>query len=418
MRIGLVTTSFPRHATDPAGRFVGELAWWLAGRLGGPGEGSAPPAIEVIAPAHGPARGEAADPGVAVRRLRYSAAPRLFYGAGAPDNLASDARARAQVPAFLLRLLVECRHRSRRWDAALSQWLLPSGVAVAITARGLPHLAVAHSSDVHLLGRLPGPAAALALALLARGPRTALVLTSESLRPTLRAAARGDRVARLVEGAEVIRMGVPAATLRGAQRGERERVRAGHRLDGEFVVLFVGRLVPVKGVATLIEACSRLPAAHLVVAGEGPERAGLERLARDRLGPRADFLGEVDPAARASWLAAADAFVLPSRVLPDGRTESAPVVLLEAMASRTPVVATRVGGNAELIEGGENGLLVPPDDPAALAAALAALAGDPALARGLAEAGRATAELHAWDRVGPRFLSLLQGLLRQRAQQP
>jgi glycosyltransferase involved in cell wall biosynthesis len=142
------------------------------------------------------------------------------------------------------------------------------------------------------------------------------------------------------------------------------------------------------------------------VAGAGPERASLQRRVCE-LGVAARLVGEQTGEARAALLAAADLLVLPSRVLPDGRTESAPLVLLEAMAAGLPVVATRVGGNAELIVDGENGLLVEPGAPAPLRAAIIRLLDDPELRARLVAAGRNTARAHAWSSVGPRLHDLL-----------
>jgi glycosyltransferase involved in cell wall biosynthesis len=384
MRIGLLSTSYPRRRGDPAGRFVAELARWLAdhGDL-----------LEVLAPR--PARDD--HPRVEVRPLRYALRPRLLYGAGAPDNLSRSPRAWLQAPALVGRLALACARRAGTWDGVLSHWLLPCGLVAARFARARPHLAVAHSSDVHLLARLP--LAPLALAALDR-PRTALVLTSEALRPTLLSLARRPSTRRLVERAEVVRMGIPA--VGPAPGRERER-------GDQVVVLFVGRLVPVKGVDLLLRACAGLRGVKIVVMGEGPLRARLERLAAT-LGVPARFLGERSGDDKRAWLRDADLLVLPSVVLPDGRTDSAPVALLEAMAAGVPVIASRVGGNAELIEHESGGLLVPPGRIEPLREAIARLASDPALRTRLAAGGREVAARHTWEVVGPRIRRLLASL--------
>jgi len=389
--IGVLTTSYPRHSCDPAGRFVAELCAWLAGS----GE-----AVEVLAP-H-PARTE--HPGVRVRALRYALAPRLLYGAGAPDNLCG-LRARAQVPALVSRLALASWRASRRWDLVVSHWLLPCGAVAARCCPRLPHLAVAHSSDVALLARLP--LGHRALAAIAR-PRTALVLTSEALRPPLSRRARAPAARALVERAPVIRMGICPERLAPRDADAASAWRAQHGIEGAAgVVLFVGRLVPVKGLDVLIRALPRR--ALLVVCGEGPERPALEALGRQR-GVEARFLGEVGGAERDAWMRAADLLALPSRPLPDGRLDSAPLVLLEAMAAGLPVVASRAGGNAELVADGESGLLVPPDDAPALGRAITALLDDAALRARLGARAREAAAGHTWDRVGAGLLELTRRL--------
>jgi glycosyltransferase involved in cell wall biosynthesis len=132
-------------------------------------------------------------------------------------------------------------------------------------------------------------------------------------------------------------------------------------------LLFVGLLVRRKGLHLLLQALAsaELPAGvRLDVAGDGPERMELERQ-RDRLGlsDRVEFLGYRSDVP--ALLASADAFVLPSEM------EQQPLVLIEAMGSGKPVIGTDVGGVAEMV--GDAGLVVPPGDVAALAAALATL---------------------------------------------
>jgi glycosyltransferase involved in cell wall biosynthesis len=151
------------------------------------------------------------------------------------------------------------------------------------------------------------------------------------------------------------------------------------------VVLAVGRLAPVKGLDVLARAAEALPEAEVAVIGEGPERARLAGTRLRLLGPRADA---------ARLLPAADVVALPSR------SEGFPQVPLHAMAAERPVVATRVGGTPEVVEDGGTGLLVPPEDPRALAEALRHLLATPALARRLGAAGRERLLAKGWTATG------------------
>ena len=396
MRIGVVTTSYPRFEGDPAGCFVAELARWLCR------EGDR---VEVLAPA--PAARLPGDPaGLEVHPLGRGDS-RLFYRAGAPDNLAAPGaaglRAWAEAPLFLAGLARAIAATARGWDAVISHWLVPSALAAGLGARALPQLAIAHSSDVHLLARL-GLAGGALLELCA-SPVSHLVVTSGALRAQLASIARGPRGRALVERGLVQRMGIPARDLDRPSPESVRSLRARHGIEARPVVLFLGRLVPVKGAIDLLEACAG-SGLVVAVAGEGPERTALEAAAA-RLGVDARFLGEIRGEAKQAWLAAASTLALPSRTLADGRTDSAPLALLEAMAAGLPVVATRTGGNSELIRDGENGLLVPERDPAGLRAAIARLLAAPALSARIAEAGRAIAREHTWDRIGPRLRGLL-----------
>jgi glycosyltransferase involved in cell wall biosynthesis len=176
-------------------------------------------------------------------------------------------------------------------------------------------------------------------------------------------------VAALAPGARVVYPGVSVPPLRPRP------------LNDPIVVGYAGRLVALKGVDVLLRAAASLPNLRVEVVGDGPERARLESIGR-----RARFLGW--QTGLDDLLAGWDLFALPSR------EEAFGIAALEAMAASLPVVATRVGGLPELVEDGLTGLLVPPDDPAALAAAIARLAADSALRARLGEAGRARAATH------------------------
>ena len=152
-------------------------------------------------------------------------------------------------------------------------------------------------------------------------------------------------------------------------------------------LLFVGRLRIRKGVEVLLEALkelrSRHPGVRLRIAGDGEHRRRLERRAAElELGEAVVFLGTCDAGRVRGLLAGAAALVVPSIY------EGMPLVVLEAMAAGVPVVASAVSGIPEVVVDGETGWLVPPEDPKALAAALAEVLSGPAEARRRGEAGR------------------------------
>ena len=161
-----------------------------------------------------------------------------------------------------------------------------------------------------------------------------------------------------------------------------EAVRAELGAPGRPLILAAGRLAPQKGFGSLIEAArgwqDLSPVPMLAIAGSGPLQAELAASAAG-LGPSVVLLGQ--RADVPSLLAAADLFVLPSR------WEGQPLILQEALRAGRPIVATRAGGTPDLT-GEDGGLLVPPDDPAALTAAVRQVLGDPALAGRLAQAAR------------------------------
>lgn len=375
MRVGVVTTSYPRAPGDPAGSFVAEHVAWLRG---------AGCEVEVIAAGDG-----ASANGGAVR----IDAPRLFYGGGAPEALERGAGTRLAAAGFSLRLCAEVRARARRWDAVVAHWLAPSALAVALAAR-VPAVAIAHSGDVHLLARAGLADAAAALL---RARRVPVVFVSDAVRARLAGACRSRRSRAWIRSMPVVPMGIDAARLaRAAGDGAR---------DGRTVV-FLGRLVPIKGVDVLLDAAAALPdGARVIVAGDGPERDRLRTRAA-ALGDRVAFRGEVRGAERDRLLAGADVVALPSIALPDGRHEGAPLVAIEAMAAGAAVVASASGGLAELPAAAVTHVV--PGDPVALARAIGALLGDSSRRARRARAGADHARTRDWSLVGPKLVEPLR----------
>jgi glycosyltransferase involved in cell wall biosynthesis len=166
---------------------------------------------------------------------------------------------------------------------------------------------------------------------------------------------------------------------------------------------YIGRLVPIKGLPTLLEAFAlalgRAPSARLVLVGDGPDRPALqEQVTALGLGPAVRFAGwRTDlPALYRTF----DAVVLSSR------NEGTPLAVIEAMAAGRPVVATSVGGVPDVVADGKTGMLVPPDDPRTLADALVALVDGPALRRSLGAAGRQAVGRYRSTRLVDDILNL------------
>jgi glycosyltransferase involved in cell wall biosynthesis len=175
-------------------------------------------------------------------------------------------------------------------------------------------------------------------------------------------------------------------------------------------ILFIGRLTEIKGLEVLFRAACGEDW-RLLIAGDGPGRQHLQNLA-GMLKIDACFTGQVDRSGRERLLALAGAVVIPSIVLPDGRTEGTPVVCLESLAAGRPVIASRVGGLPEIITDGENGLLVEPGDPNALRETLKLVLSDRSIQQRLKSAARQSALRFDWRRVGLRFAEIIKGSLR------
>jgi glycosyltransferase involved in cell wall biosynthesis len=183
-------------------------------------------------------------------------------------------------------------------------------------------------------------------------------------------------------------------------------------------VLFVGRLIAWKGISNLIKAIKIVQSKNchveLIIIGEGPKRFELEKLANElSISSNTHFYGNINREKLYQSYKSADVLVLPSTIV-DGQTEGLGVVLLEAMASGTPVIGSNTGGIPDIIEDGVNGLLVTPGDPQALADAIIRILENPDLAERFRKAGQETVrDRFSWDVITDQFVEVYQEILKE-----
>ncbi len=406
-RLLLLTTSYPRWPGDPAGSFVAGSAQAFA---------SAGWTVRVLAPADpepprraggGPA--PAPDlPQVDVTRIpvgRRRRGGHLFYGAGAPENLLRDPRLLLQAPGFCAGLGARAWRLAPHADLVLAHWLLPCGLVGAYASRGRPCAAICHSGDLWLLERLPGRQV-LAGQLLRRCHR--LLFVSGQLCERFAALLPRPLWRLHEERAVVLPMGVHAPAP--ASAAQRQAARRDLGLPDGRLGLFLGRLVPIKGLTDLLHAAQGIPSLTIVLAGGGPLEDELRGQAR-ALGLDCRFPGWVAGPTKERLLQAADALLLPSLIL-GGRTEGLPVAAMEALAAGVPVLASATGGLPEAVWPGVNGLLVLPEEPSrrrqGWRAALQQLAAAPAAEWDRQRAGAArSGQGYRWEALGPRLVAEL-----------
>jgi glycosyltransferase involved in cell wall biosynthesis len=181
----------------------------------------------------------------------------------------------------------------------------------------------------------------------------------------------------------------------------RDEARAALGIEG-LALGVAGRLTAQKALGDTLEALARVPGPALLVLGDGPERAALEHRAVELdVSDRVRFLGAGTRDDVIALFRAVDAALVTSA------WENLPHTLLEALAAGTPVIATAVGGIPEVVRDGENGLLVPPHDVAAIAAAIERLVRDDALRESLAAAAASSVEELAEPRILGRIVQAI-----------
>jgi glycosyltransferase involved in cell wall biosynthesis len=393
-RLLVVASTFPGRAGDGIPAFVRNLADREARNF---------EVLAIVPRVPGAATEERLPSGVTVRRFRYFPRrwERVAHG-GILDNVRAQPVLVIQAAALMLAELFAVRRAVRKFrpDVAHVHWLVPQGV-VALAALGdCPWLLTTLGGDVY---GLRGPIWRWLKRRVARRAAAVTAMNADMAERMRRLGASEERV-------RVMPMGIDVDELATLAQGV-------HRVPGRLV--FVGRLVPKKGVDVLLDALARLDPAltwTLDVVGDGPQRAELEHRAVP-LGDRVRFLGQLGFAEVVRALAAADVVVVPSIRARSGDQDGLPLVLEEAMTIGSAVVASDLPGLNAAIEHGRNGWLAAPGDPAALAAGIGTLLVDGPRRAMLGKAAREVAlRRYSLDVVGAAYVDVLTGLVERRGE--
>ena len=384
MRILHIVTAFPRQLGDPIAPWLVELLHRLRAR----GHD-----IEVLASSYR-GLGDQDHDGIRVHRFRYFPArwERLTHEETAPDRMRRSPLY-AIMPLFFL--VAGMRRawslaRRHRYDIVHVHWPMPMALLgwAARRGRSMPMVTTFYGIELRWVqSRLPFLKWLVRWA--ARTSSQAVAISWYTARELRKFA---DVPIEVIPYTAEFPVPLSAVTARATNQS----------------ILFVGRLIERKGVHHLIRALGavreRTPA-RLVIIGDGPERPPLEALARDAgVAEHVDFRGRVSDEELRQAYATATVFVLPSVLDARQDTEGLGVVLLEAMNYSVPVVASEIGGITDIVQHERTGLLVPPGDETALAAALTRLLTDRALSNTLGAAGlRALRESFSWERIVDRW---------------
>lgn len=380
MRVLFLAHSFPRRAGDVAGSFLLRLAQALEA------EGVT---VHVVAPASpGIAASERMD-GVLVDRFRY--APRRYERLAYTGTMAQDVHdswsARLAMLSFLGSEFVSAVRAGRRFqpDLVHAHWWFPGGLVGTWVASmaGVPLVTTLHGSDVRLARTVTG-----ARPIFRHVLRHSAAVTAVSSWLSNEATAVLPRIKPTVAPMPVDTelFTTDGAAPRGANR-----------------LLFVGRLNAQKGIAHLIAALPLVAApAVLDIVGDGPDRAVLEARAGELgVANRITWHGALPQAALPALYRAAAALVVPSI------DEGLGLVAVEGQLCATPVIAARSGGLADIVRDNQTGVLVPPADAPALAAAIDDLLRHPGRAAELGAAGR----MHALANFAPESVARRYAML-------
>ena len=388
----MVTTSYPRFHGDSVGTFMEPIARSVAAR----GH-----EVHVVAPWHPLVTRRPEEDGVRFHFYRYAPLRSLNvfgYAAAMRADVTLRGAAYLVAPLALAAGWRASRAVARRYHATVmhGHWVIPGGVTAALAAPDRPLVISLHGSDVYVSERLAPARIAARHAFARAGFVTAC--SDDLARRAIALGAAPDRMETVPYGVDTERFG-PAAATRLARRRELGID------DNVPLCVAAGRLVHKKGFEYLIDAVATAPELVLAIAGDGTlDRALRSQAQMKRVSGRIRFLGNQPQDKVGEYFAAADVICAPSIRDASGNVDGLPNVVLEAMASGTPLVTTAAGGISAVVEHERTGLIVAERDAAAIAAAISRLLANRGLAQQIGQAARADVQQRfGWSRAAERF---------------
>ena len=402
LRVTMLTSSFPRWRGDSAGAFLLCLAAELSKRE---------VQVNVIAPHDDRSSFFEVWDNVRVFRhpyffpLKYQ---KLCYSSGILTNIKKKPALALQLPFLVMAqaLFTLWGIKKAKTDLIHAHWSIPQGFSALLAQRvgGIPYVLSMHGSDVFALNRP-------FFNFLNRA------IINHAGKCSANSGATRE-MAQLISGREdieIIPMGVDTNVFKPV-RGDKTRWDS--RAD-EKIILFVGRLIEVKGLTYLLEALTKVfrvcREARAVIVGSGPQKERLLALSKGlKLEKQVSFIGAIAQNELPAIYSAADVFVLPSVVSESGEREGLGVVLLEAMACGSPVIGTNTGGIPDIVKHEETGLIALERNPDDLADKILRILLEDELRGKLKRSALCFVRGNfSWSTIAAKFKKVYEGVLRK-----
>jgi glycosyltransferase involved in cell wall biosynthesis len=400
VKICLLATTFPRHRGDVIPPFVLGLSRALV-RAGA--------SVSVLAPHDARTVDHDAWEGVDVHRFHYwwpQRAHGLCYGSGIPSNVRRRPWVAVQLPSLIAAFARTAVRHGGDADLYDAHWTF-AGLAALLASRrtGKPLVTHAYSAEF-------APAVLRPINRRIVASSASIICNSRFTEEIVRRQTEPRKTHVIASGVEPEKIASPDLDVQAF------RAENGIPKDALFVFA-ISRHVRRKGYHTLLDAVASFRksgrAIHLILGGDGPERAALQAQAMELgLSSCASLPGFMPDDELARTMRAADVLVMPSIMDASGDTEGLGVPLAEAMANDTAVVGSEIGGIKDIVQHEQSGLLYAPGDSAALAAALRRLQDEPALVQALVEGGKEqVAGSLSWGHLAQRTLAVFEDALRE-----
>lgn len=404
-KILCITSNFPRWHGDSTTPFVLNLSKDLI-QLGWE--------VDVIAPHTSGAKIFEILEGVPVSRFPYLwpyALETICYQGGALVNLRKSKSNYIKLPFLISAQLLNIFQRivTHKYDIIHSHWILPQGFNGVIASKtfNIPHVLTVHGGDIFGLQKK-----------LFNMAKKKVLQHVDAV--TVNSTVTKNAVFNLTQESKnlhLIPMGVSTST--DSPKSLSEKIKLKYRRGKGPLIVYVGRIVDEKGIEDLLKAVMLLSDKYrdlsAVIVGEGQDRIRMEHHAHEMgLASRVFFTGWQNPDLIYSYLSAGDIFVGPSRLSSDGWVEAQGLSFIEAMISRTPVIATKIGGIVDSVVDGETGLLVNERAPEEIAQAIIKLTEDAHLRKSVINNGyRLASTKFSRSYSARQFSELFNSLLRQ-----
>ena len=382
----LITGStFPRWSGDTEPRFILDYAKTMTKYF----------EVHVVVPmAPGSAEEECME-GVMVHRFHYFPIRRwetlCYPGAIVPRIKEKKVRI-FLVPFLLFSMKKVLKKHTKNVDIVHAHWLIPQGIIQA-GIKNTPYIVTGHGGDVTSLNYWP-----------IKGMKKKTLERAKYITTVSDALENYIQVMYPNEKTRVVPMGCDTSSFRPDNRKENLFGQ-----EGKKAVLFVGRLAEKKGVTFLIEAMRQVDNAILYIVGKGDLEEQLKQQAKE-LGEKVVFVGPKTHDELPEIYASADVFVAPSVTARNGDKEGFGLVIIEAMASGVPVVASNSGGISDIIKPGVNGLLCEEKAVNELSDAINKVLTDRDLAERLRKEGYKTAKQNSYEEVGKKYSDILKNI--------
>lgn len=409
MRVCMMTSTYPRYEGDVVPAFVHDLAKNIVK------QGIE---VHVVSPHHAVSKGEEDLEQVHVHRFRYMMPAKLEFltgGVGMPSKLQKSFAAKMVMVPYLVGSFFKSLSICKKYeiDVIHAHWFFPSGL-IGVFLKKLIHrplVITGYGVEFFLTTKRYRPLSFL-LKWVAANADACVFISS-----AVRRAAENVRVHKSI----IVPYGVDTKRFLPLPHNHHivKTLKKKYHICKNKAILTLGRLVARKGINYLIEAMplilQDISDAVLLIAGHGPEKKRLQKRVHElKLENNVKFLGNIVPSELPSLYNLCDVFVLPSVVDAAGDQEGFGIVLCEAMACEKPVIGTRLGGILDVINDGEDGILVEQKSVKELSRAILDVLGNRKLAEKLGNRGRISAKMKfSFENIAKTYISIYKALLKQ-----